>query len=1593
MKKSRVKQFIKASLIVFIIVLVVFNILFYLLGRPDVQTYLAKKAAAVLTSATNAPASVGNVEFRLRKIVLNDVFLGDLRNDTLLYVHHLKVQPSLRGLLKRKIDVRSLELEDGKLHIRREEGSEKFNYEFLTGEKTSREKSDESKGFHFRLPKAELKNLDFHFLDEREKNEYRIAFKELTAEDVNINEQEKYMKLGTLGIDGANILVKKIFTSECDTTPPGAKLPPQMLNNAGWDVAAGHITLSNSSFAYVNENRLYSRGGMNYNDLHIRNIHIELENTLIVCDTIRSKIIHLSAAEKSGFVLQSMSAEATVSTTELECRNLSLATDNSAIRDYLKFSYDSFRDFLDFVNKVKMQGDFKNSRVAMKDINYFAGSALDKIEHNTVWLTGTVKGTVSNLKGKDLNLSLSRNTRFRGDFGLKGLPLFKETFITLRVSGLQTTLSEFRTIYPHIHYPSNLENLGRVNFTGSFTGFTNDFVANGSLATEIGSVSSDINFKIDPRTNIARYSGNFAAQNFHVGKYINEENFLGEITLNARLKGKGLKLENVEASVNGIINKFSVSGHDYMDMKVDGDLKKRFFKGVLAVKDDNLDMDFEGTVDLTDTVPVFQFVSDLRKANLRELNLSKDDISLSSFLRIDFTGLTPDKFNGYAGVFNTQVEKNNIRYHLDTFELKAYPTDGGSKEVALKTDIAEATLTGNFTYEDLPDALLDLLRHYSDSSKTYLSGKGDQVFVLNLRLNNTRNLTTFIDTAFKNIGEGYVNFAFNNNGYRMYLNSWFNEVSYGDFKVNELLIKSETDNEGLAFKTSMDSLFYKDSLVSVMMNFNSRIQPDSILFSLTAQPDDSPTRLALNGNLDTDFKSVEVQLLPSAVYLEGNKWTVSQGNKLFFDGEKLLVENLSFRHDESSVEFKSFIDAAGGNHLSAFFKKFNLHEVTKSFLRHSKLELGGVINGTATIMNIIRAPAITASLTVDTFRVNKHFIGNILVNSNYQPGDERAEITASLSGAENNLRITGFYDLKKKGNYLDFSVDIQNLHLQHMEPFIQKDVSRIQGDVAGKLFVKGSLKDFVMEGAVTAKNTSARVNYLNTIYSFDNEEITFSKNLIKLGDIHLKDEEGNDALAGGEISYESPLKNFKLDIDIRTDDFLFLNTSYSRSQPFYGKLIADGVVFIKGPFNNVEFYISAKTKRGTDVYIDVAGTKDVSQYSFYRFIDPTGTKKMEERFVSKIKGVTLNCDIEATPDADVNLILNYEQGDVINAKGNGNLKVVLSSLGELSISGEYRITDGNYVFSMQNVISKRFSMERGSSIRWNGDPTNATLDITGLYKLRASPYDLLADIVTTDAEIQKAKNRVQVLLYLYITGSLAQPEIKFDIKVPDADPAIRTSLESKFQLLAYNPNELNRQVVGLLVLNRFLPQKNTNSETNVASAVNTSVSEFLSNQLSVYLSDWISEFITEIQLDINYRSYQLENGTVTGPGGQIDFENRQELQLALTKTFFNDRISIDVGGDFDFGQTSASTAQKDKVTNIAGDFEIEYSITPDGRIKIKAFRKGEYDIFQDRNKNKTGVGISYQKEFNSVKDFFQKIRKRKEEKKKELKQQEGKSDE
>lgn len=60
------------------------------------------------------------------------------------------------------------------------------------------------------------------------------------------------------------------------------------------------------------------------------------------------------------------------------------------------------------------------------------------------------------------------------------------------------------------------------------------------------------------------------------------------------------------------------------------------------------------------------------------------------------------------------------------------------------------------------------------------------------------------------------------------------------------------------------------------------------------------------------------------------------------------------------------------------------------------------------------------------------------------------------------------------------------------------------------------------------------------------------------------------------------------------------------------------------------------------------------------------------------------------------------------------------------------------------------------------------------------------------------------------------------------------------------------------------------------------------------------------------------------------------------------------------------------MTNIAGDINIDYMLSKDGRYMLRAYRKNQYQVALQGQIIETGVGFIITMDYNEFKNIFQK---------------------
>jgi hypothetical protein len=1476
-KNKGIKKLANILFRLFAILVFLTVVAFLLLQQHAIQTYLAQRAAVYLSSRLQTRVDIGTVEISFfTKVILNDVYIEDQHKDTLLYAKKLRLGISVLDTEKRKLHVSDIVLLNSKASVIKYAEDKDFNFQFI---------------------------LD-------------------------------------------------AFESK-DTVKSGRK---------PWDISFGEVTLINTTFAYRNEHDTIITTGINFTDLEARMINGRFSDISVDKDTIFATTKYLSAVEKSGFILKSMSSFVKLSPTGLTLNELKLRTPQSNIATDLTLKYNDYDDLNQFIDSVRIKAAFDKSKLELSDIAYFAPELKGLFQALTI--SGKVSGKISDLKGKNLDITMGKVTQFRGDVTLTGLPYIEETLIYLNVDRLSTSYDDLRHLpvppfekHGTLQVPPSIAKLGLMHFKGTFTGLYNDFYAYGDFNTALGNLSSDISVHRDEKLNKPVYKGKLKSKGFNFGRFFDAP-MLGRASGSVNVDGEGLTLEELTAKLEGNITSIDFNKYTYKNVAIEGNIAKRIFKGKLNVKDENIDFDFIGKVDLTGKMPALDFVTTLNKADLAALHFlnTTKKTNISTQLIINVTGNNIDNMLGQVNFDNTIYTQDDEVYKMSVFNLIA-EEENGVKTVKLFSDFVDARVTGSFKILQMEPAVAKLLSEYLPSQfaqRRFAPQSANQNFEYSFLFKKTDAVTRLFVPKLLIAPKTQIKGKFNSAAAELSLAATSSRISYAGVVFNNWNASGKT-NGTLQFSTGCERLYVSDSIYLNDFNIASNSAGDSVSFAMTW---DNKTERKTMGDIKAfmHFDSrnkLLFKILPSEFSISDSLWSISHTNEVLIDSSHITVKDLVVEHGIQSIALNGVLSDNKKDQLQLKFTEFNLANFNV-VTRPKGVTLKGVINGVSSITDFYNDLVFSSDNNFRDFSVNNNELGNGDVTSIWDNSKQALYLHGAFTlGIVPNILFSGYYYPKKEQDNLDLEVSLQNLRMELFEPFVKEYCSDFAGFFAGNLTVKGSLKEPKVDGIINVNARKVTVSYLKTSYKFTHD-IVIQNTSFGVENMSVFDINNNKAVVTGKV-YHDNFKNFQLDFDIQAQKFMCLNTTEADNPDYYGRAFASGIINIFGFLDHILIDANVRTEKVTSIdkqilskanteltkfYIPLAGTSEVSESNFITFVKKDTSIKVKSDYKVKLGGLTLNFGLEVTPDAEIQLIFDQKVGDVIKARGNGDIKLKISNAGDFKMYGDYLIENGDYLFTLQNVINKRFDIEKGGLIKWSGNPERAEVNLTAVYKPRASLKPFFPEDSTGIY-----KKRTPVDLKLLMTGNLLSPDINFNIGLPTVDASTRTTVLSYVNTEA----EMNRQVFSLLILNSFVtPYQLTNSGAGptVGSAVGANTSELLSNQLSNMLSKISNDF----DVGVNYR-----------PGDAI---SKDELEVALSTQLFDDRLVID-------GNVSNNTNNQNP-NNIVGDVVAEYKLWDAGKVRIKAFNKANDNstqIYQSGNYTQ-GVGIFYREEFDTIGELY-----------------------
>jgi hypothetical protein len=1395
---------------------------------------------------------------------------------------------------------------------------------------------------------------DFYVLDQ--KKDTLVNMSKLTV-DINGFSVLSSIKKHTIDLSLVKLDNSSVYLKEYKDSTSNVKFivdffsSPDTSKSTGkpWNVIFGKVAVNNLHFRYKNYLVDTLINGVNFDDVDVKKFSTVIDSMDVIHHLFKGYIHHLTLHEKSGAYIKNLTADATVDTNLILTKHLFLQTANSMVRDYFRMKFKSFDDFADIEDKVMMDADFKSSRVSSKDIAFFT-SGLEKVRFD-LGVDGKIHGMVRHLTAKNLLITGGQATYIRGDFSLRGLPDWDNTFLELKFDQLSTNKKDLDYLYSNFtgtkgaKVPDMIGKFGNINFTGRFTGLQNDFVAFGTFKTKLGRFDPDINLKIDKK-GIPAYSGKISTSDFDLGGLLDND-AIGRATLSANVKGSGDELKNLTENLDAQIGHINYNGYDYHNLNVKGTFIKKIADAKISINDNNVKLNMAGTVDLNPALTAYNFTADIKDAHLHTLKLLKDTITLTTVLKTKFSGNSLENLQGHIELTPIRIVDPRNNYVVDSIDLSAHGK-GDNRILALKSDIAEANIHGSFDLATLPSYFKQIAKKYIPSLSIAAVTPKPQHFEFNLGLKNMSPLLALFDPDLKIPDQGNFVGEFDSSNETATLNGYVKTIQYGTTVFHDFILDESTTNGQLGLNISLSKINITDSLFIKNIDISNALRRDSLNFNIKLADKDATNQLDLYGLVEFGRDTTaKLKLLPSDVILEHQDWKLTDQVRIKFLDGKTEIDGFQLSNGLQKVKINGLISSNPEDKLKLEFEKFNMNTFDQ-LTKVSGVALKGSLNGNVIFSSISNTPGIDAHLNIDSLNMNKTLVGDVKIESTL--GNDRKEADVKMSINNNGtetMNISGAYNLTKEAeaNALNFKVKMDHVQTVIFDPFIRDLVSDPKGTVSSDLSLTGPASKPQMNGTVTLDNTGVTVNYLKTAFTVS-DKLTVTNSVIDVDGMVLKDAYGGTGEVKGKVDLNN-LDNPDIEATVTAKNLLALNTTFKDNHLYYGKAFGTGTFAFNGPVNTMNINIKARTLAGTVFNIPLNTSTTAGDYDFIRFVSHKDSTKV---VVPKnaFDGVTLNLDLTVDEKTIVKITTDY---GVLEGSGTtNNLNLNINSLGDFNMYGDFLISTGKFEFTAKNFISKNFTVNQGGTIRWTGDPSNADINLNAIYEVRTdiSPLYQAAGLASP-----KGAENVLVQAELIITKSLLHPTIDFDFNFP-TDPSIKDDLGT--YLTDYNNR--SQQALSIIVRRNFASGTPNSLTNQVLGTAGEAVSEFAFNKLNTFISQSnIKNF------DLNLRSFNDASAS---------------LRLFNSRLVFNGSLFTTTGSNDLFNNSTQNSLFNSNFNSLTKDFEAQYLLRKSGDLTAKY----SYRVLNTTTLNTidqlsvqyvNGVGLTYQRDFDTFGEFFRNL--------------------
>jgi hypothetical protein len=1438
----------------------------------------------------------------------------------------------------------------------------------MYGEKQDSESESSGEPPAITVDEIELHQVNFQMKDLTNQLELKANTDQLKIITEEVNLKKQRIVLDELVYRNAEVLFSHHNLPAEDTSNAYKTKQKGQSLSVPWYFGVKEMDLNNLDFSMQNTAFPDTLKGFDPDHLHFTHLDLEGKDLVFAGLDMEANISNLNFREGHGFELNKLAGIFALSDSSASIKDFILITDKTAIRQNAFFTFPGLNEISNRLGEVTTDIELTMDKLGKNDISYFMPGLLDSLPFNIDSLNplnfyANIKGRVQSLDISEISLSLMDSTSLYVKGTVFGLPETGNLQAEMADFKFVTSKNDLEKILPDSILPEGVQIPASIGIFAGMEGNLNDFQTDLNLETSFGKISINGHIQEFGQQN-PEYKFSLNTESFDLGRLLKDTTQFGNLSINLDVDGLGFDPMKMKTDAEIGFDTFHFQGYEYNNIHLSAGADSGTFNLKGTIRDEYVDLTLNGQLVYDSINPEINLITELKGINLQELGISENDIRAQGKLTVHLKGSTASNLNGKIDTRDVLIIKNNDLYPVDSLVLISI-NDSVKSELKIQSDFLSANYTGTLSLDKLGNVLIHHLNQYFLISNDSVYVPGENNFQFEVNLKSSSLLTQVLIPGLEKFDPGHITGEFDESENRFQMNGNLPLISYQGTQVKDVNFEISSGQSELTTDLTIGQVKIPGYYISGI-GFSSGISDNTIHGTLNLQEKDDESWA-----YEVPFKLRRSDTL-YLLSFTGDQLVINSKNWTFRDNEEIQLSDLASGNYELNLESREEkINISGkGNRFKAGLTNFrmsNLGNILRS--QSGDTVLQGIAQGDLIINQTEGISNLNVDFTINNLRLLEIPFGNLQLNlQGKQPGN----LAGSLKISEiNDLRL----ELKEfsldTNKTLHANLFINKFELSSLNGFLPNESDSLFGWLGGEFKLGNTIDNPLINGEIVFHDVNTELSTYGTFIQIDDQKIRFNDNNIVFPGFTIRDQDNGQMTLDGRITSEN-FENFKLNLQVKATDFKAINKVEDQEGLYYGTLVFSTNTKVNGTMNDIRVDAGLTINEETDFSMNLLeSTPTESSYEgVVRFVDkdrslnPILIDTTEQTVEFRQQNITATANIEIEEKASLAMVVDPRAGDRLWVRGSANLTFTLDETGIPSLSGRYNLNDGGYRLTLFEITQREFGLMDGSYIQWSGDPMDARLQIDATYQVETSPYNLIIDQTnqTSGNDQKQYRQKLPFTVFLMIRGEISEPIIDFKIELPeDKKAAYNGVVQSKLDELKAPGNEssMNKQVLSLLAFKQFMPPNPMElggESSGISAAARSSVSRLLSNQLNQFSE----KYIKGVSVDFDVQSYEQYDET-----GSL--EERTELGIALSRSFFENRLEVSVGSNVEL--ESDEYRKENDFNDIAEDIEVVYKLTKNGVYRVKAFRYNEYEQFEG-DITQSGVSFIFNRDFNYLNQLF-----------------------